>query len=1254
VSPLPAPRVFISYARQEGGACARHIRQRLEQAGIAVWQDIDGIPGGDDWKRAIEAAIRHPDLRYLVLILTGHALEREIIQWECRLAKREGKCIKPIRGDPDLKIDRLPQWLRDRGIVDPREPKSLDRLVKDLDGDCQAPRVIKMAPPLQPTYVTRQQPLAKLKALLMDQETGAPRPIVATLVGAPGFGKTTLAQAFCRDEEVNEIFHQGVLWVHLGPDPGDPTSQVLNLIELLDGRRPGFTDLNAARSCLYDRLEHLVTLMVIDDVWSLVDAEPFLARGKRSACVITSRNRDCVIDDKAVIEVEGMEQSESLQLLSAGVPALPEAGVRAVASRLGHWPQLLALANGWLRACDRAQQPADNALRDLVRAYDQQGISGLGTQRSQAIQLALRMSLDQLHPDEADRFRELTVFPPGLDTPLFLVKRLWLQTGRMTDVACDALCLRLFESCLVHSLDLGQGYLRIHGVIIEALDLGSGKDRAPLHEALLESYSLANWWDLPEDESYLWRHLAWHLIQAGRQGELQSLLLDFRWLDAKLRMSGLGALLEDLDGLPDHPELRLLARALRLSARYLSRDPGQLAAQLRGRLCIAHHPELQPLLESLSCCVPAPRLLHRFPGLTAPGGVLVCAFTRSDSPISAVAVSPDRGQALSGSPDAKVRLWDLVVGNVLAILGDQSDDDVTQAGHRGSVTAVAFAVDGEDTWALSGSSDRAAILWDLDSYAPWKILGDADNNQVSTGHQAPVTALVNLDGARRVLTGADDGSFILWDLDGGNPRVQVSAKADRIAPLFIVANGGKALASGLGGQLMTWNLGELKLLRRLAEKDNALGVFVLLTTPPMAVIATADGSLATSDLEAGVSIALEGINQSDATALALFADRRHAVSGHQDGSLVLWDLEGPRVSRQIRHRPDPIHALAVVNEGFQVLAASGTGRLDRLDLGAEASPEPPAQHKGRVRCVTLLAGESIALTGATDGTLRFWNMATGACLRRLSTGTAPLLAASAQADGGAVWVSTADGLLFRVVDSESEPLEISEGISGQVTAMAVSSTGEWMLLGTKDGQVSLWETSAMEAPVGVGRHHGLVNCISLREDKEALTGCSDGSLVVWDLVEGELLMDFPGYGDSNEDGANEITACAFGPGEGEIIVGYANGDVRVRDLDTTETLQFIPGSRARGRVTGLVTLRGTDLALIAAEDAETPLDYGSLGLWNLGSGKCLATLMFEDPPSSLVVTNDGRFAVVGDAEGKVHFIAVSVLGVAQPILRDFG
>lgn len=46
--------------------------------------------------------------------------------------------------------------------------------------------------------------------------------------------------------------------------------------------------------------------------------------------------------------------------------------------------------------------------------------------------------------------------------------------------------------------------------------------------------------------------------------------------------------------------------------------------------------------------------------------------------------------------------------------------------------------------------------------------------------------------------------------------------------------------------------------------------------------------------------------------------------------------------------------------------------------------------------------------------------------------------------------------------------------------------------------------------------------------------------------------------------------------------------------------------------------------------------------------------MFEDPPSSLVVTNDGRFAVVGDAEGKVHFIAVSVLGVAQPILRDFG
>ncbi len=43
-----SPRVFISYARSDGQTFANDLRQRLEAAGIPLWQDRVGMEGGRD------------------------------------------------------------------------------------------------------------------------------------------------------------------------------------------------------------------------------------------------------------------------------------------------------------------------------------------------------------------------------------------------------------------------------------------------------------------------------------------------------------------------------------------------------------------------------------------------------------------------------------------------------------------------------------------------------------------------------------------------------------------------------------------------------------------------------------------------------------------------------------------------------------------------------------------------------------------------------------------------------------------------------------------------------------------------------------------------------------------------------------------------------------------------------------------------------------------------------------------------------
>jgi WD40 repeat protein len=60
--------------------------------------------------------------------------------------------------------------------------------------------------------------------------------------------------------------------------------------------------------------------------------------------------------------------------------------------------------------------------------------------------------------------------------------------------------------------------------------------------------------------------------------------------------------------------------------------------------------------------------------------------------------------------------------------------------------------------ALSGSDDRTLRLWDLDSGQCLRTL---------RGHSDSVRALAVLEGGCRALSGSDDSTLRLWDLDSG-------------------------------------------------------------------------------------------------------------------------------------------------------------------------------------------------------------------------------------------------------------------------------------------------------------------------------------------------------------------------------------------------------------------------------------------------------------------------------------------------------
>ncbi len=119
-------------------------------------------------------------------------------------------------------------------------------------------------------FVERPSLIEPVIAALIGRDPLLTVGLAAGFRGAGGYGKSTLARAVCLDPRVQQAFRDGILWVTLGESPENLTASLEDLIQMLFGERPGYSNLDSAAAALAARLDPLRVLIVIDDVWSSI------------------------------------------------------------------------------------------------------------------------------------------------------------------------------------------------------------------------------------------------------------------------------------------------------------------------------------------------------------------------------------------------------------------------------------------------------------------------------------------------------------------------------------------------------------------------------------------------------------------------------------------------------------------------------------------------------------------------------------------------------------------------------------------------------------------------------------------------------------------------------------------------------------------------------------------------------------------------------------------------------------------------
>ena len=1029
---------FISYAREDGEEAARALQARLtdEVPDVPAWLDRFELEGGVGWWNQIEQQLDRAE--FLILILTPAALRSENTRREWRSARQRGVCVYPAKGAPDAALDyaSLPNWMSKAHFYD--LALEWPKLVMHLRRGCRATRVPFMAPTLPGNFVARPKETNALMGLLLDAPKAAnPVAITTALRGAGGFGKTTLAAAICHDDRVIDTFDDGILWVTLGQTP-NLLNELIKLHAALTGERPGFVDVEDAVRELAFKLENKNCLLVLDDAWTMAHVAPFLRAGLSCARLITTRLFE-VVGDARRVDVDQMDPVEAAQLLApAGVGPDALKMFRRLVVRLGGWPLPTKLAGSVMRQRIARGDSAEKALDYVLRALEKRGITAFdkadASERHDAVARTIGASLDLLTPDEQRRCAELTIFPEDTSISLSVARALW----QLDDIDSEDLARKLDEHALL-DFDLRTGVLRMHDVLREFL-AHRVADPPALHRALIDA-----WGDpycLPEP--YAWRGYTYHLRRAGREAERRALLLDPRWLDAKLQSTGIHSLIADFESSDGDGALELVRDSLRLSAPSLAVDPRQLRAQLVGRMLEREEPEIVVLRERLQHSMSGPWLRPMRRVLDAPGGMLLMTLVGHEGEVTSLAADGNQRYLLSASEDGTVRVWDRQGGQLSHMLKHRT------LGSR----SVSLNYDG--TIAASGGADGMLYLWDV---------AGAERIHAFWGERGPALTAVALSGdGRLAVSGSREHGVSAWDVDGRKWLRRLDGHSERVTSVALSADGSRAASGSDDCTVRIWNLSAGTLERTLEGHTSPVNAVALSADGQWVLSGSSDRTLKLWAADTGTCRRTLTGHASSVTSVALALHARRGLSGSTDQTARLWDLDTGEVLATLDGHSDVVTAVAIDDAGVR----AATGSVDRTiklwrleDLRAAHSPE-------------LHGGAVTALVFSPDGRL----------------------CASGGDDGRIVIHEVESGHVLRVIDAHA----------ARVRSLAFTEDGACVLSGGVDQKYWLWTVASGDGAWIPVRHLAPVDyCALTASARYLMTSCTDQFVYIWDVPSGALV-----------------------------------------------------------------------------------------------------------------------------------------------------
>jgi len=575
--------------------------------------------------------------------------------------------------------------------------------------------------------------------------------------------------------------------------------------------------------------------------------------------------------------------------------------------------------------------------------------------------------------------------------------------------------------------------------------------------------------------------------------------------------------------------------------------------------------------------------------------------------ILSVAWSPDGQQALSGSYDQTVRLWELASGRCLRVF----------EGHSDSISSVSWGPDGQQ--ALSGSYDQTVRLWDI---ASGRCL------RVFEGHSDSVSSVARSPDGQQAISGSNDQTMRLWEIASGRCLRVFEGHSDSILSVAWSPNEQQALSGSYDQTMRLWDIASGRCLRVFEGHSGGVASVAWSPDGKQALAGSYDRTIRLWETSTGGCLNVFKGHWAGVASVAWSPDGQQALSGSYDHTMRLWELASESCLRVFKGHGDSVLSIAWSPDGQQALSGSGD-QMRLWELTNERCLRVFEGHSDGIASVAWSSDGQQALSGSHDQTMRLWELASGRCLRVFDGHDAGVLSVALSPDGQQA-LSGSDDQTMRLWELISERcLRVFEGHSANIWSVAWSPDAQYALSGSSDHTMWLWELASGRClRVFEGHSDGVLSVAWSPNAQQALSSSYDQTMRLWEISSGRCLRVFEGH-------SANIWSVAWSPDGQQALSGSSDHTMRLWDIASGHCLRVFEG-------------HGDGVLRVAwSPDGQQALSGSrdhTMRLWEIASGRCLH--VFKGHSANVISATwspDGRQVLSGSWNGVMRIWETGVI-----------